>query len=162
MLERVVTHGLLRNSKRARVTYRIGLCTRLTVFLPSGLHGFLLQKRADDFEELFRRLRLCGRRFLFRIEDVAANMAVDDLDHQAVQRSSARGDGLQNREAIVVVILFELALNPLDLAADLLDPEDQLLAVAHGVSHVSEIPWGGILVVFERAQIEGNTRRGPR
>ena len=90
-------------------------------------------------------MRLCRSRFLLRIEDMTPNMTVDDLHHQTAQRASACRDGLQNREAIAVVVVFQLALDSADLAPDLLDPQDQLLAVAHCVSHCGTIPWGGIV-----------------
>ena len=90
-------------------------------------------------------MRLCRSRFLLRIEDVAPNMTVDDLRHQAAQCASARSDRLQNREAIAIFVLFKPSLNSVDLAPDLLYPQDQLFAVAHCVSHCGTIPWGGIV-----------------
>src|SRR5690349_8275063 len=95
---------------------------------PTSLH-----ERAQDFQEVLGGALLGGRRLLCRIEDVLAHVVLDDLGHQPGQRATARGDGLQDGEALLAPV--EQALDAVDLSADALDSQEKLVAISLRVFH---------------------------
>lgn len=95
---------------------------------PTSLH-----ERAQDFQQVLGGTLLGGRRLLRRIEDVFAHVVLDDLGHEPGQRATTRGDGLQHGEALFAPV--EQALDAVDLAADALDSQEELVAIALRVFH---------------------------
>src|SRR5712692_5557814 len=62
--------------------------------------GGLLQVTANQVHELFSRLGLLGFRIGIGADDMEPNVVLDDLGHEAVDRSAAGGDGLQHALAV--------------------------------------------------------------
>lgn len=69
-----------------------------------------------------------------RIEHVVPHMALDDFRHQTGKGSSARGDGVEDASA-VLLLRFDGSFNGFDLAFDAPDPADELLLLEMEVCH---------------------------
>ena len=65
---------------------------------------------------------------------MVTNMAFDDLDHQTCERSTTRGDGVENATA-VLLLSFNRSFDEFDLAFDAPDPTDELLLLEMEVCH---------------------------
>jgi high affinity Mn2+ porin len=87
--------------------------------------------------------RLLGRRFAaIPVQDVRANLLLDQLCHQAIHGAPAGCDRLQNRGTFRAV--FQRLLNCVHLPTQATDAVQQLLFVSDGVRHSGNIPDQGM------------------
>jgi len=93
----------------------------------------LFEIRLHHVDEFLCSPRSLRRRLVVRVNDVEADMSLDDLGHEPVDGATARGDRLQDRRA--VFLLLEQPFDGVDLAADTTESVQQLLLVADGMSH---------------------------
>lgn len=92
----------------------------------------LLQIAVNEIDELLCGLRPVGVACERRIDDVKANVVLENLGHEAVDRSACGGERLQNGAAIA--FCFEEFFDAIELPADSLDAVEQLGAFANSVS----------------------------
>ena len=90
----------------------------------------------DDREKLLGGFLLVRCGLAMRIEHMVPHMAFDDLRHQTSERSTTRGDGVEDATA-VLLFSFNRSFDGFDLAFDAPNSADELLLLEMEVRHSS-------------------------
>jgi hypothetical protein len=116
----------------------------LVVHHPSRMAQTSSKIAMHDLDQLRRRLGIERLRILGRIDQMSADVILDHLHQQAVDRATATGNLMHDLRAACLAI--ERALNGFDLAANAAYPVQKLLLVANDVAHVRLFSVGLTLV----------------
>jgi hypothetical protein len=92
---------------------------------------------SDQFQQLLSRVGIQRAGVLRVINEVTANVILDDFSHQT--RHGAPRSGDQMHDLFAVRLVFQRAFDRLDLAADAPYPRQQLPLFANRVCHARDM-----------------------
>ena len=94
----------------------------------------LLQVRPDNLNQLIGCQRLGRAGFARGIEDMKADVVLQELGHESIHGAAGGGDELQY--VCTVLVTFERPLDSFNLSADATDTQGELFFFAKYVGHI--------------------------